>query len=319
MTATVSGQGARVQVAAGAGISTPVAAGQARVAARLARQRLFVWFGLLLAAVVMGFPLLWMVLSSVKVDADLFAVPPVWVPRRLTWDHYGYAFKAAPFGRYFLNSLLTASAGTLLNVMACAMAGYTFAKFRFRGREPLFYALIGTMMVPFHVILIPLFLVARYMPLAGGNNLWGVGGTGLLNTYPGLLLPHLVPPFGIFLMRQFFLSIPDDLMEAGRIDGASEGRIFASIVLPLTKPALATLGIFSFSMIWDDFLWALVVTTEPLMRTVQLGLQVFQSQYTVAWGPLMAATTVVTLPLLAAFLLGQRHFIQGIASSGLKG
>ncbi len=273
---------------------------------------------LILIAAVMAGPFLWMLFSSFKPNADLFRYPPVWLPQRITFEHYLQAFRAAPFGRYFLNSAVLAISGVAVNLLVCSMAGYAFAKFRFYRRELLFYLLLATMMVPFHVILIPLFLVAKMFPLVGGNNIVGLGGTGLLNTYPGLLIPHLAPAFGVFFMRQFYFAIPDDLLDAARIDGASEWQIFYRVVQPLAKPPLATLAIFSATGIWDDFLWPLVVTSGENMRTVQLGLQVFQSQFTVDWGPLMAATVAVTVPVLILFILCQRYFVQSIATVGLK-
>lgn len=182
----------------------------------------------------------------------------------------------------------------------------------------LFYALIATMMIPFHVTLIPVFIMAKRFPLAGGNNILGTGGIGLLDSYPGLTLIHLMNAFGVFLMRQFFFSIPNDLLDSARIDGASEFGVYWRVVIPLAKPALGTLAIFTFTGVWDDFLWPLVITTSEDMRTVQLGLQVFQSQYSIQWGPLMAATFAVTPPLILVFLMGQRHFVEGIAASGMK-
>lgn len=271
-----------------------------------------------IVAFVMSLPFLWMLLSSFKPNSELFHYPPVWIPSQWVLDHYVRAFQAAPFGRYFFNSAVTGIGATLVNLFFTSLAGFAFAKYRFPYKNVLFFALIATMMVPFHVILVPLFLVAKNFPFVGGNGLWG-GGTGLLNTYPGLVLPHLLPAFGVFLTRQFFLGLPDDLIDAARIDGASEYRIYWTIALPTAKPVLATLAIFSFSSVWDDFLWPLVVTTSNSMRTVQIGLQAFQGQHAVDWGPLMAATVAVTMPLIIVFVFNQKYFVQGVTSSGIKG
>ncbi len=273
---------------------------------------------LIVVAFVMSLPFSWMVLSSFKPNSELFSYPPVWIPTRWVLDHYIRAFEAAPFGRYFFNSAVTGISTTVINLFFTSLAGFAFAKYDFPYKNLIFFALIATMMIPFHVILVPLFLVAKNFPFAGGNGLWG-GGTGLLNTYPGLVLPHLLPVFGVFLTRQFFMGLPDDLIDAARIDGASEYRIYWTVALPAAKPVLATLAIFSFSNVWDDFLWPLVVTTSQSMRTVQIGLQVFQSQHSVEWGPLMAATVAVTMPLVVVFVLNQRSFVQGVTSSGIKG
>jgi multiple sugar transport system permease protein len=174
------------------------------------------------------------------------------------------------------------------------------------------------MMVPIQVTLIPTFLIAKSFPLVGGNNIFGAGGTGLLNTYPGLLIPHIMNAFGVFIMRQFYLQFPKELSEAARIDGAGEIRIFTKIFLPLGKPAMAALAIFTFTQSWDDFLWPLVITSDNKMRTMQLGLEVFKSRYTTNWGPLMAATTLSVIPVVIIFLLFQRYFTDTALTSGIK-
>ncbi len=281
-------------------------------------KKIIVYAVLICLAVLMSAPFAWMVLSSVKPNADLFSYPPTWLPTRITFDHYRQAFQSAPFGRYFANSAIISTATVVTNCLFCSLAGYAFAKYTFPGRDLLFYALIATMMIPFHVILIPVFIFVKRFPLAGGNDILGNGGIGLLDSYSGLMIIHLMNAFGVFLMRQFFFSIPNDLLDSARIDGASELGIYWRIVMPLAKPALGTLAIFTFTSVWDDFLWPLVITTSEDMRTVQLGLQVFQSQYSIQWGPLMAATFAVTLPLILVFIMGQRYFVEGIATSGMK-
>lgn len=282
-------------------------------------QQVIIYAILMAVAFVMGAPFLWMLLSSIKPNNELFAYPPVWLPKTVTFEHYINAFRYTDFSRYFLNSFIVTGATVISNLFFCSLAGYAFARMDFYGKNVIFMALLGTMMIPIHVRLVPLFISVRRFPLAGGNNILGQGGTGLIDTHLGLMLPHLINIFGVFLMRQFFQSIPQELTDAAKTDGAGEFGTYWRIFLPLSKPALATLSIFVFSSTWDDFLWPLVVTSSRYMRTVQLGLQVFQSQFAVDWGALMAATLVVTLPVLTIFLFGQKYFVQGIATTGLKG
>ena len=274
---------------------------------------------LILVAIIMCFPYIWMVITSFKPKAEIFAYPPSLVPRAITFEHYVTVFSQTSFFRYYCNSLLIAGTVTSVNLFFCSLAGYAFARLEFYGRNFIFILLIGTMMIPIHVKLIPLFIIAKSFPLAGGNNILGSGGTGLINTYPGLMIPYLMSIFGVFLVRQFFMTVPEEIREAAKIDGAGEFLIYRRIMLPLSKPVLATFSIFMFTTIWDDFLWPLVITTSDKMRTVQLGLQIFQSQFSADWGPLMAATIVITVPVLLIFVAGQKYFIQGVTTTGMKG
>jgi multiple sugar transport system permease protein len=204
------------------------------------------------------------------------------------------------------------------NLVFCSLAGYAFARLDFPLKNFLFLLLLSTMMIPVQVTLIPTFLMVKSFPLAGGNNIFGQGGTGLLNTYAGLVVPHIMSVFGVFIMRQFYLQFPRELSEAARIDGAREISIFTRIFLPLGKPAMSALAIFTFTQAWDDFLWPLVVTSDRNMRTLQLGLEVFKNRYTADWGPLMAATTVSILPVILIFVVFQRYFTDTALSSGIK-
>ena len=264
-------------------------------------------------------PFLWMISTSLKPESEIFRFPPVWVPSLWKWDNYADAMKAAPFGRYFLNTIIYSVAITASNLLFCSMAAYAFARLRFRGRNLLFILVLGTMMIPGQVTMVPVFIMLKRWPLLGGNDLLGVGGHGLLNTYTGLVLPGAVGAFGIFLLRQFFITLPRELEDAARIDGCSEIGIYWRIILPLSKPAMATLGIFTFTAAWNEFLWPLLIMSKESMKTLQVGLQVFQTQYTTRWDLLMAGTVVVTLPVLIIFLFGQRYFTRGIALSGIKG
>jgi len=264
-------------------------------------------------------PFLWMISTSLKPEPEIFRFPPVWLPSAWKWDNYAKAMTAAPFGRYFLNTVIYAVGITASNLLFCSMAAYAFARLRFPGRNLLFILVLGTMMIPAQVTMVPVFIMLKRWPLLGGNDLLGVGGHGLLNTYTGLILPGAVGAFGIFLLRQFFMTLPRELEDAARIDGCSEAGIYWRIILPLSKPAMATLGIFTFTAAWNEFLWPLLIMSKDSMKTLQVGLQVFQTQYTTTWDLLMAGTVVVTIPVLIIFLFGQRYFTRGIALSGMKG
>jgi len=264
-------------------------------------------------------PFLWMVSTSLKPESEIFHFPPVWLPGTWKWANYRLAMQAAPFGRYFANTVVYSVAVTASNLLFCSMAAYAFARLRFPGRNVLFILVLGTMMVPSQVTMVPVFVLLKRWPLAGGNDLMGIGGHGLLNSYAGLVLPGAVGAFGIFLLRQFFMTLPRELEDAARIDGCSEAGIYWRIILPLSKPALATLGVFTFTAAWNEFLWPLLVMSKESMKTLQVGLQVFQTQYTTRWDLLMAGTVIVTIPVLIIFLAGQRYFTRGIALSGMKG
>ena len=269
-------------------------------------------------SVVMIFPLLWMVSSSVKPDIELFRFPPTLIPSQWRFQNYAEAWEAARFSRYFGNSVVVSVSGTLLTLAVCSLAAYAFSKLKFPGREAIFWLVLGSQMIPGIITLIPSFLVVKSIPLAGGNDLLGGGGYGWLNSYAGLIIPGAGGAFGVFLLRQFFLTVPDDLLDAARIDGCSDLGIFAQIVLPLARPALAALSIFTFQGYWNDFIWPLVITTQDQFRTIQLGLVVFRQRFTTDWGPLMAGVTIATAPMLLVFLLAQRYFVRGIALTGMK-
>ncbi len=276
----------------------------------------------LLAAVlaaIMIFPLLWMVSTSLKPPAEQFIFPPRLLPSEWLFENYARAWQAARFSRYFINSTVVSVSGTILNLVVCAMAGYAFSKLEYKGRDALFWLVLSSQMIPGIITVIPSFLIVRAIPFAGGNDWLGRGGHGWLNSFAGLIIPGVGGAFGTFLLRQFFQSVPDDLLDAARVDGASEFRIFAQIVMPLAKPALTALAIFTFQGYWNDFLWPLVVTTDDRFRTIQLGLIVFRQRFSTQWGPMMAGVTIATVPMVVVFLAGQRYFVSGIALTGLKG
>jgi multiple sugar transport system permease protein len=273
---------------------------------------------LFLFSVLMALPLVWAVSTSLKPDSDIFASPIRWIPTRYTFEHYFQVFATVPFARYFANSVFLATAGVITNLVLGSLAGYAFARLRFRGRKTLFGLLLASMMVPSVVTIVPSFLILRAIPLAGGNDLLGQGGFGLLNSYWAVILPGAAGPFAVFLMRQFFMSLPTDIADAARIDGCGEFRIFWQLYLPLCKPALATLAVFTFQAGWNSFLWPLIVLNDPSMSTVQMGLAAFSYNHNTDFGPLMAGSIIAMLPTLALFIYAQRHFAQqGLAFTGI--
>lgn len=288
---------------------------------RFLRTSLF-YLILTIGAATMIFPFLWMILTSVKPESEIFAKTLTWstlFPSEWRWDNYVRAMQSAPFGRYFWNTAVVSVLGTLLMLFLSSMAAYAFARLRFAGRQALFITLLATMMIPAQVTMIPSFIILRHIPLFGGNDLLGNGGHGWLNNYLGLIVPGTAGAFGIFMLRQFFQSLPRDLEDAGRIDGASEWTIYWRLVLPMSTPVLAALGTFGFTARWNDFLGPLLIMSEDRMKTLQPGLQVFQSQYGAQWDLLMAGTVLVTLPVILVFLFGQRYFVSGITLGSIKG
>jgi multiple sugar transport system permease protein len=268
------------------------------------RQAVFTYPLLILIGLIGLLPYYWMVSCSVKTSANIFAVPPQWIPNPITWRAYGEAWRAQDFTRYFLNSALVSAAITGGNLLLASLAGYSLCKFRYFGRGALFLLILSTMMLPLEVTMVPLFLIVKKLD-------WP-------NTYAGLIVPFLVEGFGVFLMRQYLQSVPNELIEAARIDGASELRIYAQIVMPLCKPALAALGVFTFREAWDMYIWPLIIVTKDSLRTLPLGISLFMSSFGTAWDQLMAVAAIGTLPMILLFFFLQRSFIQGIAISGLK-
>ena len=259
---------------------------------------------LIAGATVSAMPFLWMVTTSLKPPGALYQ-PPLLVPIHFEWANYAEAWRAAPFPRFFLNSAVMAVGITLAQTMLSAMAGYAFARLRFPGRDALFLVVLGTMMIPFPVTLIPSYMIVAQL--------------GWIDTYAALIVPRAASAFAIFLFRQFFLHLPRELEEAALIDGAGRFAIFWRIVIPLSTPVIAASAIFSFLFAWNDFLWPLVVTTSPRMQTIQVGLAMFQGQYGVFWTLLMAACVLAVIPAILAFLVAQRRFIEGMTTTGLKG
>ncbi|MDN5346051.1 sugar ABC transporter permease [Petrotoga sp. 9T1HF07.CasAA.8.2] len=250
-------------------------------------------------------PFVWMVSTSFKGPGEIFIFPPRWIPRNPTFNNYIDLFQEMNFGRPFLNSVLVSLSTTFLSVLIATMAGYGFAKFHFKNKNLLFLFILGTIMVPGQITMIPVFLLLSRM--------------NLLNTYWGLILPAIANAFNIFFMRQYIMGVPDELIEAAKIDGAHEGWIFFRIILPLARPAMAAITIFTFTGSWNNFLWPLIIATDESMYTLPVAVSVLGGQYTENIAMQMAGSVIVILPLIIVFLFTQRYFIKGITFTGMKG
>jgi multiple sugar transport system permease protein len=274
---------------------------------------------LVVAAALVMFPFYWMVSTSFKTLAEAVQFPPTWVPLDPQPGNYPRAWGQAPFGRYFLNTAFLATTTTLLSLTFSSLAAFAFARMEFPGRQALFVLLLATMMVPFEVQLIPDFVIIRRMPLLGGNDIWGQGGRGLYDTYWAQILPWAASPFAVFLLRQFFLSVPREYHEAAQLDGATRFTFFARIALPLARPALVTSGLFGFLGSWNALLWPLIVTSRPDVRPIQVGLATFSTEQGTQYHLLMAAATFAILPVVLLYVVAQRQFTEGVAATGIKG
>jgi multiple sugar transport system permease protein len=286
---------------------TPARPASGRTPSRvlLTLSRTVSYLALTLLVILCLIPFVWMVLTALKPENEVMTNPPRWLPSALAWSNFPRAFSFYPFGRFVWNTLLVAVAATVLQTVVAVLAAYAFARLRFPGRNVLFMAYLGTLMIPQQVTIVPLFLMMR--------------ATNLADTYWALILPSAFHAFGVFLMRQFLLTLPRELEESAYIDGASRIRVLWQVLLPLSRPALATLVLFTFIREWSAFLWPLIATRTLEMRTVAVGLTLFTGQYGTEWHLLMAAATVTILPSLIIFALAQRYYIEGIALSGFGG
>jgi multiple sugar transport system permease protein len=260
---------------------------------------------LILGSVVMLLPFIWMLSTSLKSAAEVFTYPPTWIPKTFVWSNFRDALTSLPFGRFYFNSFFVAISVTVLTLFTSSLAAFAFARLRFKGRDTLFLVYLATLMIPFPVLLIPNFITVRWL--------------GWYDSYAALIFPPAFSAFATFLLRQFFKGIPTDLDDAARIDGASSLRIWWQIILPNSTSALAALAIFIFLGNWNEFLWPLVVTNSDEMRTIPIGLTMFQGQFGVKWELLMAAAVVAMLPVLIVYILAQKWFIKGITMSGMGG
>jgi multiple sugar transport system permease protein len=255
-------------------------------------------------SIIMMFPFVWMVSTSFKIPSQIISYPPTLIPKPPTIQYYRRIFTELKFTRFFMNSGYISTIVTVTALLTSSFVGYVFAKFNFWGKEFIFIMILSTMMIPFAVTMIPLYLI--------------ISKLGWINSHLALIIPGLYSTFGIFLMRQFMSTIPNELREAAIVDGCNEFRTFWSIILPQCKPALAALGIFTFMWNWDNFLWPLIILNSEEKFTLPVGLAMFSNQWWTDYGLVMAGATVTVIPVLIVFLIFQRQFIQGIVLTGLK-
>lgn len=276
---------------------------------------------LVIGALVMVFPFVWMFLTSFKTVQESNLYPPTFLPREWYPQNYLAAWQKPPntLGRYVINSIALSTIGTGVQLFICALAAYAFSRLRFRGRDLLFMLVLATTMIPGEITLIPNFVTIRRFPLVGGNDFFGAGGSGLYDTYTAILLPGLVGAFNIFLLRQAFLTVPNEFWEAAQLDGCNSFNYLWRVLLPISVPSLLTVGIFGFISRWNALLWPLLVTRSESIRPVQMAMVYYQNEFVTDYGMLMAASLMVTLPIVVLFILVQRQFIEGIVSTGLKG
>ncbi|MCD4700013.1 MAG: carbohydrate ABC transporter permease [Phycisphaerae bacterium] len=290
-------------------------------------------------AVTMVFPFFWMIITAFKDPANVFVSPPQWFPKPWKWDNFAKAAQAVPFGRAYINSLIVAGCVTFGQVATSSLAAFAFARLKFPGRDKIFLAYLATMMIPGSVTMIPVFILTSQMPgILDGFVSWMTGSTSVIfsssyymfhNTYVGrfvgldsyftLIVPGMFTAYGTFLLRQFFMSVEKDYEEAARIDGCSTWGIYWRIMLPLSRPALAALAIFTFLGSWRSYMWPLIVTYREDIMTLPVLIRAFQGQYSTEWTLLMAASILHIIPVLIAFVFGQKYFIRGVRIGGIKG
>ncbi len=276
-------------------------------------------FAMFVLSVLILFPFVLMVVTSLKTMAEIHASSFVFIPKQFMFSNYVEAMSRGNWGLYFFNSCVVTAITVIISLIINSMAGFAFARLQFKGRNFLFIlALIG-MMVPPQVTMIPLFIILKKIPLVGGNDIFGQGGMGWVNSYMGMILPYIAGAFGVFLFRQFFLNFPAALDDAASIDGLSKFKTFLKIYVPLGKPIFAVLACFKATQTWCEYTWPLIITTSDNMKTVQLALTMFKDDTVIIWNQMMAATTLITLPLIIVFLFAQRYFIEGIVTTGIKG
>lgn len=258
----------------------------------------------ILLAMIALMPIAYVVCSSLKPGSELFRYPPTLLPEQFTLENYRDVFERADFLLYFKNTTIVAVLSTVLTVIINTMAGYAFAKYRFKGGNAIFMFFICTMMLPLEVLMIPIFQMVKRL--------------GMYNNYLGMIIPPAATPMGVFLVRQYFYSVPNELNEAARIDGASETRTFLHLMLPIARPVMSVLAIFSFMWRWNDYMWPLLVVRDNDLYTLQLALANFNGEYSVDWNSLLAMSVVAMVPVLIVFLIFQKQFIRGMVTSGMK-
>lgn len=266
--------------------------------------RMLLYSILIGAAIVIVFPFVWMIFTSFKPETEIVRFPPALWPESVSFTSYLDIWHRIPFLKFFKNSVIFASGVTLISLLLDSMAAYAFARLKFRGRNVLFVLVLVALMIPVQVTMIPLFIMLNKF--------------GWIDTYAGLIIPRATNAFGIFMLRQFFIGLPKELDESARIDGCSEFRLYWQIIMPLAKPAIASLALFHFMYNWNDLLWPLIITNSDALRTLPAGLALFMGQHVVEYGILTAGAAIALAPLVIAFLMAQKYFIQGIAFTGIK-
>jgi multiple sugar transport system permease protein len=268
-------------------------------------KKLFLYTILLVAAATMFVPFLWMVSTSLKANQFVLSMPPEFFPKPLTFESYRRLLELLPFGRMMGNSIMIAILATIGQIITSSMAAYVFARMEFRGKNAIFLVYLATMMVPSQVTIVPLFILMRYL--------------GWINTYQAIVSPMVFSAFGTFLLRQSFLTIPKELEEAAFIDGASHWTVFWKIIMPVSRPALATLSVFAFMGAWNAYLWPLFVTNDENIMTLPVGLSLLHGRYLTEWNLVMAGAVVTVIPMLIIYLIAQDYFVKGVVTSGIKG
>lgn len=287
---------------------------------RFRPMRILRYVALTVLAVIFVAPFFYMVTSAFQPLERMFQYPPQWIPTEPTLENFTkFVTSDRPIGRWVFNSMFVTVTITTLQLFFSSLVAYTFAKRTFPGRDFLFFLGLATLMLPAEVLIIPQYLILRSMPLFGGNDITGIGGHGMLDSYWGLILPHLMSPFSIFLLRQYMKSIPDSLIDAARIDGAGHFRIYWKIVLPLSRPALAAIAIFTFQFFWEDLYGPLIILSSSELFTLPLGLALFVVQNRAVWNLVMAGSVLATIPVVVMFFIFQKQFVRGISLSGMKG
>lgn len=280
--------------------------------------KVLLYFVLLLCAFVMVLPFYWSLITSLRPKEEILKLPVTWFPSRFTVAHYAYVFETIPFWNMLGNSLITTGVGLFTNLFFGSLAAYAFSKIRFSGHKVIFNILLSSMMIPGVITLIPTFFVLLRFPLAGSNNIVGQGGIGFYDNLAAVILPGAVGVYGIFFMRQFFASLADDMAESARMDGAGEFTIFFRIYLPLVIPGLLTLGIFTFQSGWNNFMWPNIVLQSPENQLLTMAFKFFKTPTQVDYGPLMAVSLLMSVPILLLYVFMQRYFVQGVALGGVK-
>lgn len=273
----------------------------------------------LIVVLIVAFPFVVMLSISLQSRAELFSTSASLIPEKWMFSNYIEAFKSANWGRYFLNSFVITTVVTAVSLVINSMAGYVFARIRFRFSKVLFLVILAGMMIPPQVTMIPVFSMLRGFPLVNGNDILGNGGSGLINTYAGMILPFIAGSFGVFLCRQYYVGFPRELDDAATVDGCGRVRAFFRIYLPLSKPVLASLGVLKFTGTWNEYTWPLIMARSDSMKTVQVALTLFRNESEIRWNLMMAATIMISLAVYIVFGCAQKHFVNGILAGSIKG